>query len=82
MLSQPALISPDIADQLNSELEVFFRHIIEQPVEKACRRPIYGFAWFKELRLKVAARTATPIHLMKAFAKEILKKLRLISQYR
>lgn len=82
MLSQPALISPDITDNLNSELCDFLRHIIEQPLEKAFRRPRYGFAWFKEVRLEVAVRTATPIHKAKAYFKKFLKKLRLISQYR
>ena len=82
MLSQPALVSTDIADQVYQEMEEFLKHIIEQPLEKAYRRPRYGFAWFKETRLEIAARTATPIHKTKAFFKKILKRLRLISQYR
>jgi len=81
MLSQPALAAPDIADRGNAELEEFFRHIFEQPLEKAYRRPRYGFAWFKELRLETAAQTAAPVHQFKAFVKKILKKLRIISQY-
>lgn len=60
MLLQPALLDPDIADRTFSQLEEFFKHIIEQPLKEAYRRPLYGFSQLKERQLLRAAKIAGP----------------------
>ncbi len=60
MLSQPALIDPDLPEKVHAELENFYKHIIEQPLEKAYRRPLYGFSLLKERQFLRSAKIVRP----------------------
>jgi hypothetical protein len=73
MLSLPALLDSEIADRFFSEMEAFFKHIIEQPLENAYRRSMCGFSLLKEHQLLRAAKIAGPIRKAKQFTTSVIK---------
>ena len=76
MLSQPALLDPDIAERTFSQTEEFFRHIIEQPLETAYRRPLYGFSLLKERQMLRAAKVAGPLKKCTLAARQTVLKMK------
>lgn len=80
MLSQPALLDPELPGRIFSELEAFFKHIIEQPLETAFRRPLYGFSLLKERQMLRAAKIAGPIRKCASAARRMARGIKYLFQ--
>lgn len=80
MLSQPALLDPELPNRFSSELEVFFRHIIGQPLETAYRRPLYGFSLLKERQMLRAVKIADPIRKCTSAARHMVRGIKYLFQ--
>ncbi len=76
MLSQPALLDFELPDRFCSEMEAFFKHIIEQPPERAYRRPLYGFSLLKESQLTKAAKIAGPFRTCTSVARNCAQEIK------
>ena len=75
MISQPALLDMDCIDKTVSELEKFLLNIIEQPIEKAVRRPVGQTAqWVETIAKRGLYEPAVQDSLVKRIGKIIIRK--------